>query len=156
MTGSFAAAVLSAICYGVGTALQAWGARRQRGGGLLGVLRQWPFLAGVLLDLGGFVAQLVVMYNTPQDAAAFDRYYFDNHVPIAKKIPGLRKYQVSHGAVATPAGPSAFHLIATLTFDNVAAVKAAFASAEGKAAAADVGTFATGGADMILYDTKEV
>jgi uncharacterized protein (TIGR02118 family) len=97
-----------------------------------------------------------VMYKTPKDTAAFDKHYFEKHVPIAKKIPGLRKYQVSRGPVATPAGPSGLHLIATLTFDNLAAIQAAFASAEGRAAAADVQTFATGGADMILFDTSEV
>ena len=102
------------------------------------------------------MAELVVMYKTPKDAAAFDKHYAERHVPLAKKIPGLRKYTVSQGPVATPAGPSAFHLIATLTFDNLAAIQAAFASAEGQAAAADVRTFATGGADIILFDTSEV
>ena len=102
------------------------------------------------------MAHVVVMYKTPKDTAAFDRYYAETHIPIAKKLPGLRKYEVSRGPVATPAGPSAFHLIATLYFDSMAAVQAAFGSAEGKAAAADVQKFATGGADMILFDTKEV
>jgi uncharacterized protein (TIGR02118 family) len=102
------------------------------------------------------MADLVVMYKTPKDPAAFDKHYFENHIPIAKKIKGLRKYTVSQGPVVTPAGPSPFHLIVTLTFDNLAAIQAAFASAEGKAAAADVQTFATGGVDMILCDTREV
>jgi uncharacterized protein (TIGR02118 family) len=102
------------------------------------------------------MAHLVVMYKTPKDAAAFDQYYFDTHIPIAKKIPGLRKYEVSQGAVATPAGPSGFHLIATLYFDSLAAIQAGFASAEGKATAKDVRNFASGGVDMILFDTKEV
>jgi uncharacterized protein (TIGR02118 family) len=102
------------------------------------------------------MAHVVVMYKTPKDAAAFDRHYSEIHVPIAKKLPGLRKYELSSGLVATPAGPSGFHLIATLYFDSMAAIQAAFASAEGKAAAADVQKFATGGADMILFDTKEV
>jgi uncharacterized protein (TIGR02118 family) len=26
---------------------------------------------------------------------AFDKHYFEAHVPIVKKIPGLRKYEVS-------------------------------------------------------------
>jgi uncharacterized protein (TIGR02118 family) len=82
------------------------------------------------------------MYKTPKQAGAFDKYYFERHIPIAKRIPGLRKYEVSHGPVVTPAGPSGFHLIATLHFDNLAAIQAAFASAEGQAAAADVQTFA--------------
>jgi uncharacterized protein (TIGR02118 family) len=102
------------------------------------------------------MAHVVVMYKTPKDAAAFDTYYFATHVPIAKKIPGLRKYEVSQGPVATPVGPSGFHLIATLYFDSLAAIQAGFGSAEGKAAAADVQKFATGGVDMILFDTREV
>src|ERR1700752_1163061 len=102
------------------------------------------------------MARLMVMYRTPKQADDFDRYYFDSHVPIAKRIPGLRKYEVSQGPVVTPTGPSNFHLIATLHFDNLAAVQAAFASAEGQAAAADVQTFATGGADMLLFETREV
>ena len=52
------------------------------------------------------MALLVVMYKAPHDAAAFDKHYFEKHIPLAKKIPGLRKYEVSRGAVATPAGPS--------------------------------------------------
>jgi uncharacterized protein (TIGR02118 family) len=102
------------------------------------------------------MAELVVMYKTPKDTAAFDKHYFEKHVPLAKKIPGLRKYSVSQGPVATPAGPSGFHLIAILTFDSLAAIQAAFASGEGRATAADLPNFASGGADMILFDTREV
>jgi uncharacterized protein (TIGR02118 family) len=102
------------------------------------------------------MARLVVMYRTPKDTAAFDRYYFASHVPIAKKIPGLRKYEVSEGPVATPAGASGFHLIATLHFDDMAAIQRAFASPQGQAAAADVQTFATGGVDMFMFDGREV
>ena len=36
-------------------------------------------------------AELIVMYKTPKDAAAFDKHYFATHVPLAKKMPGLRK-----------------------------------------------------------------
>jgi uncharacterized protein (TIGR02118 family) len=102
------------------------------------------------------MAELVVLYKTPKDPAAFDKYYAETHIPLAKKLPGLRKYQVSQGAVATPAGPSGLHLVAVLTFDNMAAVQNAFGSAEGKAAAGDVAKFATGGADIMFFDTKVV
>lgn len=101
------------------------------------------------------MARLVVMYKTPKDAGAFDKYYRETHIPIAKKIPGLRKYEVSRGPVVTPAGISGFHLIATLHFDDLGAIQAAFASAEGQAAGADVQNFATGGADMIMFDDAE-
>lgn len=102
------------------------------------------------------MAELIVMYRTPKDPAAFDRYYFASHVPLAKKIPGLRRYEVTQGPIGTPAGPSAFHLIATLHFDSAAAIGAAFGSAEGKAAAADVATFASGGVEMLICETRDI
>src|ERR1700721_2691762 len=102
------------------------------------------------------MARLLVMYKTPEDAAAFDKHYFSTHIPIAKKIPGLREYEVSHGPVLTPAGPSDFHLIATLDFDDMAAIQNAVASAEGQAAAADVQTFTTDPPQILLFDNREV
>jgi uncharacterized protein (TIGR02118 family) len=102
------------------------------------------------------MADVVVLYKTPNDPAAFDKYYAETHIPLAKKMPGLRKYQISLGPVATPAGPSGFHLIATLTFDDMAAIQKAFASAEGQAAAGDLPKFATGGVDILMFDSHVV
>jgi uncharacterized protein (TIGR02118 family) len=102
------------------------------------------------------MATLAVMYKTPKDVAAFDKHYVEKHIPLVRKIPGLRKYEVSQGPVATPAGPSGYHLVALLQYDNVAAIQAAFGSPEGQAAVADVQGFATGGVDIIMFDTRQV
>lgn len=102
------------------------------------------------------MAKLVVMYNKPADPAAFDAYYFAKHVPLAKTIPGLRAYEVNAGPISTPQGPSALHLIATLTFDSMAAIGAAFASKEGQATAADLANFAQAGVKMEMFDTRAV
>jgi uncharacterized protein (TIGR02118 family) len=102
------------------------------------------------------MAQVVVTYKTPKDPAAFDKYYAETHIPLAKKMPGLRKFQISQGPVATPAGPAGVHLMAILTFNNMAAVQAAFGSPEGRATAADVPKFASGGADIMFFDTRDV
>jgi uncharacterized protein (TIGR02118 family) len=102
------------------------------------------------------MATLVVLYNKPADTAAFDAHYFAKHVPLAKTIPGLRGYEVSKGPVATPQGPSPYHLVALLTFDSLPAIGAAFASKEGQAIAADLGTFAQAGAQLLMFDTRPV
>jgi len=102
------------------------------------------------------MAQLLVMYKTPKDTEAFNKHYSEKHIPLAKKIPGLRKYEVSQGPVATPAGPSGYHLVAILQYDDMAAIQKAFASPEGQAAVADVQTFATGGVDIFMFDTRQV
>ncbi len=102
------------------------------------------------------MAMVIAMYKTPKDTAAFDKHYFEKHVPLAKKIPGIGKYEVNQGPVATPAGPSGYHLVAILHYDNMAAIQKAFASPEGQAAVADIPSFATGGADIFMCDTRRV
>jgi len=102
------------------------------------------------------MAQLVVMYKTPTDKTAFDKHYFEKHIPLAKTIPGLRRYEVNQGPIMTPAGPSNFYLIATLHFDDMAAIQAAFATPQSQAARADVQGFATGGVEMYIYENKDV
>ncbi len=102
------------------------------------------------------MAKLIAMYRTPADPAAFDAYYFGTHVPIAKKIPGLRSYEVNRGGVGTPAGVSDFYLVAILSFDGMADIEAGMASPEGQAAAADLAYFAQAGAELMFFDTQEV
>ena len=101
-------------------------------------------------------AQLLAMYRKPADAAAFDRYYTGTHVPLAKKIPGLRRYQVSTGAVMTPQGESGYHLVALLEFDSSDAIASALASPDGAAAAGDLANFAQAGVDLLIIDTKDI
>lgn len=98
------------------------------------------------------MARVLVLYNLPTDPDAFERHYAEIHAPLAKAIPGLRSYTVSRGPVMTPAGPSSIHLIATLEFDDIAAIQTAFATPEGQRTAADVPNFATGGSQMMFFD----
>src|SRR5581483_4885104 len=101
------------------------------------------------------MAQVLVLYNTPADPAAFERYYHETHIPIAKKIPGLKSYEISTGGVQAIAGTTP-HLVATLTFDSMADIQAALVSAEGQATAGDLAKFATGGATILIFATKPV
>jgi len=104
------------------------------------------------------MARMVVIYRTPKNVEAFDRHYFEVHVPLAKKLPGLRKYEISQGPIAVLAGSSDVYLIGTLHFDDLAAMKKAFASPEGQAAAADRRVYAPDetGVQMFLFEDREV
>jgi drug/metabolite transporter (DMT)-like permease len=73
---SLAAAVISALCYGVASVMQAVAVRaasRRPGAGAAGLdlgllprlARQWRFGASVVIDLLGFVAQLVALHRLP-------------------------------------------------------------------------------------------
>ena len=98
------------------------------------------------------MARLIVMYKTPTDADTFDAYYRETHIPLAKKLPGLRGYDISTGPVSSPGGASAYHLVAILRFDDMASLQAALGSPEGAAAVADLEVFATAGVDILMFD----
>jgi len=100
------------------------------------------------------MARLVVLYKTPKNAEAFDKHYTSTHIPLAKKVPGLKKYDISQGTVGTPAGPSGIHLVATLYFDSLDALTAGLSSPEGQAAAGDLSKVASAGATVLIEDTQ--
>jgi uncharacterized protein (TIGR02118 family) len=98
---------------------------------------------------------LLVLYHQPTDRSAFDSYYAANHVPLAKKLPGLRRYTISRGEPGVPAGKPETYLVAELDFDSMADFQNALGSPEGAAATADVPKFATGGATMMWYEVAD-
>ena len=101
------------------------------------------------------MATLLVLYKTPTDKAAFDKYYAETHIPLAKKIPGLKTYEISEGGIGGP-GSDNIYMVATLTFDSMADLQAGLGSPEGQAAAGDVPNFAGAGADLLMFETKAV
>jgi uncharacterized protein (TIGR02118 family) len=101
------------------------------------------------------VHRLLVSYGQPADPGAFDAHYRDVHVPLAARMPGLVRFTYGHGQSLDPAQPAPY-LVAELDFDSAEAMAGAFASTEGLAATADVGTFATGGATMAHFDVRSV
>jgi uncharacterized protein (TIGR02118 family) len=102
------------------------------------------------------MAQMIVIYRSPKDQAGFDKHYFEVHIPMAKKLPGLRKYEVSKGPIKSPNGETGFYFIAALYFDDLTAIQKA--TPEGQACAADRKILAPRDEDsqMYLFDTREV
>jgi len=99
------------------------------------------------------MATILVLYNLPADPAAFDAYYFATHVPLARKIPGLRGMRFNATPPLALAG-SAPHLICELEFDSMSDLQAAMASPEGQATAGDLGNFAQAGVTVLAFETR--
>lgn len=102
------------------------------------------------------MATLIALYQKPADPKAFDGYYFSTHIPLAKTIPGLRRCEVSNGAVGTPQGDSSYHMVAMLGFDSFEALQQGLASAQGQATAGDLANFAQAGVELLVFDSKLV
>jgi uncharacterized protein (TIGR02118 family) len=101
-------------------------------------------------------ARFLVLWSTPKDAAAFDRHYREVHVPLAKKLPGLRRYTLSRNA-APIRGGDPYYLVAELDFDDMTALQEAFGSPEGRATAADITNLASyATVHSMIYELEDV
>jgi len=87
------------------------------------------------------VVKLVALYRQPQDREAFDRHYREVHLPLARRMPGLRRVEVAR-ITGAPGGSSPYYLMAEMYFDDAASLEAALRSPEGRAAGKDLMGFA--------------
>lgn len=101
---------------------------------------------------------MTVIYRMPKNKAAFDQHYSEVHIPLAKKLPGLIKYEISKAPVGTTTGHSDVYLIGNLYFETMNDMKNAFASEIGQQCAADRKILAPGNDDVQIYfyDSEKV
>lgn len=85
-------------------------------------------------------ARFLALYETPADPETFDRHYREVHIPLGSRLPGLRRYMVTRNAKAIRGEP--YYLVAELEWDTMDDLRAAFASPQGRATAADAGRLA--------------
>lgn len=97
--------------------------------------------------------KLTVLYGPPTDVKAFEMYYAETHLPLAKKMSGFSRLEISKG-LPGPDGdkPAPFHRMAEFWFDSPAAMGACFESPEAKAASDDLKNFATGGVTLLVSE----
>jgi uncharacterized protein (TIGR02118 family) len=100
--------------------------------------------------------RLQVMYGHPKDPQAFDRYYAEVHLPIAKKIKGFTRWTVGQ-VTGTPDGkPAPYYYFADLFAESRDAMEKILASPEGQAAVKDVPNFATGGVTFVYTNIEQL
>ena len=87
------------------------------------------------------MVQTVVLYKKPEDTEAFDKYYFGTHIPLVQKLPGVLRAEISK-FTGSPAGEAPYYLMATMYFETMAEMMAAFGTPEGRAVSKDVRNFA--------------
>jgi uncharacterized protein (TIGR02118 family) len=80
-------------------------------------------------------ARFLAAYEPPADPETFDRHYRQIHIPLLRQLPRLRRYTVSRDVTTLHGDP--LYLITELEWDTMDELRAAFASPEGQATAAD-------------------
>jgi uncharacterized protein (TIGR02118 family) len=96
-------------------------------------------------------ARLIVLYNQPDDPAAFDAHYRDVHSPIVRQYPALRGIRLTR-ADGVAGRAAAFYLVAEMSFDSRADLEAALASEPGRESGRDLRNFAGSGVTLLIAD----
>jgi len=95
--------------------------------------------------------KLLVLYNEPEDPTHFRKYYVETHLPLARKLPGLKASRYSFDVKPLGPGKAPYFCIFEAEFENEAALMGALGSNEGKAVAGDVPNYASGGVTMMHF-----
>ena len=102
-------------------------------------------------------AKLMVMYPAPNDMAAFERAYGEEHIPLVAPIfaaAGATRADFTKVTGAPGASP-AFHRIAEIHFPSLAVLQACAASNGGQDALAHANKISNGGAPVVLIGEEE-
>jgi uncharacterized protein (TIGR02118 family) len=94
--------------------------------------------------------KLVVLYTTPADVDAFEKHYQEVHVPLARGVPGLQRFEAGRVVAAPDQGELTYHRIAELTFEDQSALEAALSSEHGQKTAGDYQAIAPPGSRMFI------
>lgn len=94
--------------------------------------------------------KLTVLYGPPTNAEEFENYYTNAHLPIAAKMKGVDRLELTR-FVAGPDGIlPAYYRMAELYFPTEEQMQATMSSPEGEATVADLPNFATGGVTVLM------
>lgn len=88
------------------------------------------------------MSKLIALYRRPADPAEFDRHYFQAHLPLIAKVPGLQKTTLTRFTRSIMG--EEFYLMAEMTFVDRETLKAAMKSPEMAAAGENLNSFAAG------------
>ena len=108
--------------------------------------------AGASAQAAAPKVKLTVLYAQPKSPEVFEKYYAETHLPIAGKIKGVSRIELSKVA-REPGGPApAFYRIAELYFSSKAQMDKVMATPAAKQTVADLPNFATGGFTVLVSE----
>lgn len=100
------------------------------------------------------MVKLIALFRKPADLEAFNDHYYRVHAPLAQKMPGLRRFEVSR-ITGAPIGEAPYYLLAELYFDTQELMDSAMASPEGRASAKDLMSFAANLVTIFYAEVQE-
>ncbi len=94
--------------------------------------------------------KVTVLYGHPASPDEFENYYASTHLPLAAKMKGVARIELTKFVAGPDGGKPAFYRMAELYFTTKAQMEQSLESAEGQATVADLPKFSTGGVTVVI------
>jgi uncharacterized protein (TIGR02118 family) len=98
--------------------------------------------------------KVTVLYGNPTDSIAFENYYANTHLPIAAKMSGHEKLELTKFMNAADGKKPPYYRMAEFWYKNLETMQKAMGSPEGQATAGDLSNFATGGVTLLVGEVE--
>jgi uncharacterized protein (TIGR02118 family) len=94
--------------------------------------------------------KLTLLYGHPKDPQEFERYYAEKHLPLAAKMKGVDRLELTRFRPGPDSNKPAHYRMAELYFPTEVQMQSTLSSAEGQTAVADLKNFTTGGVTILM------
>lgn len=98
--------------------------------------------------------KVTVLYGHPTSPDDFEQYYENTHLPLAGKMKGVARIELTKFSAGPDGGRPAYYRMAELYFDTPAQLQETLGSPEGRATVDDLPNFATGGTTVVIGSVR--
>lgn len=98
--------------------------------------------------------KITVLYSHPTSSEEFEKYYAATHLPLAAKVQGVDRLELTKFVDGPDGDRPAFYRMAELYFITQQQMDETLGSPEGQAVVTDLPKFATGGVTMMVGTTE--
>ena len=96
--------------------------------------------------------KLIALYKQPPEPGAFDEAYFNTHLPLLSKVPGLQRTVITR--ISRNLMGEGYYLMAEMYFEDYDAYRAGMKSPEMAAAGENLNSFAEGLVTMMTGEEE--
>jgi uncharacterized protein (TIGR02118 family) len=95
------------------------------------------------------MVKLIALYRNPANIEEFEKHYYETHMPLVEKIPGLIKTEVAK-LKGFPGQDIKYFMATEMYFDSLDSLNEGMASSEGKVSARNLMSFAKDYVEMYI------
>ncbi|MCW3111880.1 MAG: Ethyl tert-butyl ether degradation EthD [Segetibacter sp.] len=98
--------------------------------------------------------KVTVLYEHPEDADFFEKYFKEHHLPLAQSMAGVSRIEITKFHSAADGGQPEYYRMSEIFFTSKAVMEETMGSPEGQATINDLHNLTTTGVKVVLGNVE--